>query len=313
MPRQSRPFDLAVRWDCKLEASQATIEVQEPKLALRLEGPPEVLYGKKELYRLKLSNSGNGAAENVMLTLAPMGTGENRPVSHRIASLAAGEQRVLEVELTARETGTLTIQADIKADGGAHAELAERVLVRRAALQIDVEGPTMQYVGAGATYRVCVRNPGNAPAKNVRLSAAVPPGGKCVSSSDGGQVADGGGQVQWTLESLEPGVERVFTLKCSLGLAGPAHMAVSLSADEELTASAEAITRVEAMADLRLDVKEPDGPIPVGEEAVYEVHVRNRGTKDAADVQVFAYFSQGIEPTAAEGGDIPHSPRPGRV
>ena len=242
------------------------------------------LYGKQELYKLKLSNSGNGAAENVMLTLAPLGTGENRPVSHRIASLAAGEQRVLEVELTARETGTLTIQADIKADGGAHAELAEKVLIRRAALQIDVEAPTMQYVGAGAIYRVRVRNPGNAPAKNVRLSAAVPPGGKYVSSSDGGRVADGGGQVQWTLESLDPGVERVFTLQCSLGLAGPARMAISLSADDELTASAEAMTRVEAMADLRLDVKEPDGPIPVGEEAVYEAprpqprHERRRRT-----------------------------------
>ena len=62
------------------------------------------------------------------------------------------------------------------------------------------------------------------------------------------------------------------------------------------------------MADLRLDVKEPDGPVPVGEEAVYEVHVRNRGTKDAEAVQLFAYFSQGIEPTAAEGGTFRIAP-----
>ena len=40
VPRQSRPFDLSLRWDYKPVAmSAATIEVQEPKLAMRLEGP----------------------------------------------------------------------------------------------------------------------------------------------------------------------------------------------------------------------------------------------------------------------------------
>ena len=71
IPRQSRPFDLAVRWEYKPIASQAMIEVQEPKLLLQLEGPREVLYGKKELYRLKLANTGNGNAENVVVTLDP--------------------------------------------------------------------------------------------------------------------------------------------------------------------------------------------------------------------------------------------------
>ena len=69
--------------------------------------------------------------------------------------------------------------------------------------------------------------------------------------------------------------------------------------------------RVEAMAELHLDVKEPQGPIPVGEETTYEVRVHNRGTKAAQDIQVMAYFSQGIEPTSAEG--CPHRIMPGQV
>ena len=67
VPRQSRSFDLAVRWDLQAAGVAGLIEVQEPKLLLQLEGPREVLYGKKKLYHLKLTNTGNGDAENVVL------------------------------------------------------------------------------------------------------------------------------------------------------------------------------------------------------------------------------------------------------
>jgi hypothetical protein len=310
VPRQNRPFDLAVRWDCKAAASQATIEVQEPRLVLRLEGPSEVSYGKKEVFRLHLSNSGNGMAENVLLRLLPLGSGDNRPVSHSIAALAAGEERVLEVELTARQTGVLTIQVGVKADSGAHAEVAQRVLVRRAGLQVAAEGPAVQYVGAAAIYRIHLRNPGNAPARNLRLAADLPAGGKYLAGSEGAHLTTGN-QVQWTLAALEAGTERTYTVKCSLGLPGAARIEVRASADDELTAVSEALTRVAAMAELRLEVKEPDGPVPVGDEAVYELHVHNRGTKEAQDVEILGYFSAGIEPVAAEGAA--YRLGPGRV
>ena len=275
------------------------IDIQEPKLAVHLDGPAEVLYGRKELFKLKVSNTGTGQAENVQITLIPVGTTENRPVSHRMASLAAGEERVMEVELTAHETGILTIQIEAKAEGGAHAELANKVLVRRAALAVATDGPAMQYVGAATTYRIVMQNPGNAAAKHVKLSVSIPPGTKYISSSDGGRLT--GNQVQWLLESLDPGIERAFLLKCNLGLPGDLRLEVNSTADEELAASASAVTHVDTLANLRLEVKEPDGPVPVGEETVYELRIRNRGTRNATGVEVVSYFSSGIEPTTATG------------
>ena len=76
-------------------------------------------------------------------------------------------------------------------------------------------------------------------------------------------------------------------------------------------AAAEAITRVEAMADLRLEVKDPEGPVPVGSDATYELHLRNRGTKAAENVEVLAYFSSGVEPVSADGQT--HHISPGQV
>ena len=92
IPRQSRPFDLAVRWDYKPVASQAMIEVQEPKLVLQLEGPAKSSTAKGTLH-LKLANVGTGDAENVVITLIPIGTGENVPATQKIGVLAAGEEK----------------------------------------------------------------------------------------------------------------------------------------------------------------------------------------------------------------------------
>ena len=86
---------------------------------------------------------------------------------------------------------------------------------------------------------------------------------------------------------------------------------VDAMADDDLTASANTVTRVESVANLTMDVKDPQGPVPVGEEVTYEVRVRNRGTKEAMGVEVFAYFSRGIEPTGAERA--PNRLGPGQV
>jgi uncharacterized repeat protein (TIGR01451 family) len=311
IPRQSKPFDLAVRWEYRPISSQAMIEVQEPKLALQLEGPREVLYGKKETYRLKLMNVGNGAAENVALMLMPIGGGENVPATHKIGILAAGEEKVLDVELTARQAGNLTIQLDARADGGVHAELAEKVLVRRAELKVDVEGPKMQFVGATTSYVIHVRNPGSAPAKNVNVSIVLPAGSKYLAGLDGVQPDVTGSRLYWTIKTIAPQVDQMFMLKCSLGSAGVSRVEISAAADDELTASANTVTRVEAVADLTLDIVNPKGPVAVGDEAVYEVHVHNRGTKAAEGVEVFGYFSRGIEPVSAEG--VANRMGPGQV
>ncbi|MBN2578011.1 MAG: hypothetical protein JXB10_03390 [Pirellulales bacterium] len=311
IPRQSRPFDLAVRWEYKPVASQAMIEVQEPKLEMQLDGPREVLYGRKELYRLKLANTGNGVAEGVVIKLLPVGAGENVPAEYPLGALPAGEAKTIEVELTARQAGDLKIQVEARGETGVHAELSEKVLVRRGGLDVMVEGPQRQFVGATATYIVCVKNPGNAPTRNIAFSAVLPKALRYVGGIDGARSDRTGGEVQWLLGTLNPQTERTFHLKCTLGAAGVSRLKISASAEDDLTVAAAAVTRVEAVASLELDVKDPGGPVPVGEEAEYTISVRNRGTKKAENVEVIGYFSRGIEPIRGEGN--PHRISSGQI
>jgi uncharacterized repeat protein (TIGR01451 family) len=311
IPRQSRPFDLAVRWEYKPIASQAMIEVQEPKFSLQLDGPREVLYGKKEVYHLKLSNVGNGTAENVTIMLMPVGAGENTPAMHKLGMLAAGEEKVLDVELTARQAGNLAIQVEAKADGGIHTEVNEKVVVRRAALKVDIDGPKVQFVGATANYAIRVRNPGTAPARNLHLSVTLPAGAKYLSGIDGANYDAAANKLEWALDAINPAAEQNFSLRCNLGTTGLCRVFLSVSADDDLATSAIAQTRIDSVANLVMEVRDPEGPTPVGEESAYEVRIRNRGTKAAENVEVFAYFSRGIEPTRAEGA--PSRLGPGQV
>ena len=99
IPRESRPIDLSVRWDYKQAGSQAVIEVQEPKLAIRLEGPRKVLYGHTETYKLRVSNTGTGDAENVVAKLWPLGLGDSASASHNFGTVGAGQDKWIEVEL----------------------------------------------------------------------------------------------------------------------------------------------------------------------------------------------------------------------
>jgi uncharacterized repeat protein (TIGR01451 family) len=300
VPRESRPFDLGVKWTYRESASQAMIEVQEPKLTLNLEGPREVLFGKKEMYKLRVTNVGNGDAENVVIKLYPVGTGLGSAASHNFGIVPAGQERSIEIELTARQTGTLAVKLEVACDGGRRVELAEKVVVRRAALDLEIAGPKRQYVDAPVAYRLRVNNSGSAAAPDVLLTAVLPSGMKFQSASNDGQLDTDGRRIRWKLDALRPGDEKSVDLKCTLVQSGPARLQLDC-ASEDLTTTAMAVTEVDAMADLAMDVTDPVGPMAVGQEATYEIRIHNRGSKVAEDLELAAFFSQGIEPTNVEG------------
>ncbi len=176
VPRKSKSFDLAVQWTFTPPSSHAHVEVQEPKLAMNLAGPEEVVFGQTKIYKLTLSNPGSGDAENVNIELAPLGDQTAGVTRHTIGAIPAGESKVIEVELTARNPGKVVIKALATADGDLSAEVAEEVLVRRAGLELAAVGSKLKYAGTVGAYRIAVANPGNATAENVQITATLPGG-----------------------------------------------------------------------------------------------------------------------------------------
>ena len=301
IPCDSRPFDMAVGWALAPGQSLAQILVQEPKLAMHISGPVQVQYGETDTFAITLSNPGNGIADNVVLNLLPADADQEPVGSRKIGSLAPGDRKTVELELTAHQAGQLEIRAMAKADGGLQTQSEHTIRVCRAVLDVRVTGQPHAYTGKDATYKLQVDNHGDAAATDTIVSATVPSGAKLVSCSDGGHFDPAEQQIYWKLGDLSPDITHECEFRCILTTAGNNRVEVSATAAADIEAIGHVVTEVEAVADLRLLVNDPQGPIGVGDDVCYEVKVINRGSEVARNVRLVGYFSNGIEPVSVTG------------
>ena len=115
-------------------------------------------------------------------------------------------------------------------------------------------------------------NAGNATAHGVQLGAKLPVDAKFLSCTGGGQKDAGASSIHWTVPDIQAGGEQVFELKCELQKTGANRIHASVLAEGGLRDANFASTEVEALADLDLDVRDPKGPMPVGDRQVRNGH-----------------------------------------
>lgn len=296
IPRENRAFELGLTWAVQPVSAVAAIAVQQPQLALSVAGPKDAKYGESVTLLITVANPGTGDAENVTVRLT---TGSNAPETIPVGLIPAGQQKQIEVQMTANQAGSIAISSEATADGDIRAENATELLVKRAEIQLAVTGPEKAYTGSPVTYQVRVSNTGTAASEDTTVQVTLPVGAKLEAGTEGSQSTDAG--LVWKAGLLPPGIERVFEVQCELSTAGENRFEVKVAAAGGLSANALATTEVQALADLKLSVAEPQGARRVGEEVTYEITVANRGSKAAEEIQLLVQFSEGIEPLATEG------------
>ncbi len=296
VPQTADPIALNVEWTQAPPRVSAQVEVLEPKLAMELKGPKDVLYGQTAVYQIIVSNPGTGDVEGVVVDL--ISDDADPSDAKPLGTIAAGQQKVIEVSMTASQAGPMAMHFAAKS-GALVAEAREEVMVRRANLELNVAGPQLVFAGADATYKVVVTNTGDAPAEDVHLGTLLPEGSEYLGGLSGVQPKSS--QLVWSAGNLAPGKSAEFEFSVLMNTAGTFDIEVQTKADD-LTDVAMPSTKVEAVADLKLTVNDPQGPKPVGEEVTYEVTLTNRGTKAARKVAVVVNFSEGIEPISVAGG-----------
>ena len=315
VPHSGRALQLGVNWVHAPVGTEAIVEVQEPKLELAIDGPSDVLFEKPTRYRLTLSNPGTGAAEQVTLKLLPPGGDASSVTTHVVGPLEPGVRKVIELELTPREAGDLQIKASAEALGDLRTEVVKQLACRKPELEIDWRGPSDKYAGTTSTYYFRLRNPGTAATEPLVCTFQLPKGVKLVGASKAGNGRSFDkkqNKVTWKLAGLKPQEKRFLRVECQLDKPGLNVMPLVVqTASGGLRDGKTVQTNVVALADLKLEVADPKGPLPVGESAIYEIHVVNRGTSSAEGVNIVALFSEGIDPTAVEGA--PFAIRDGRV
>ncbi len=305
IPRKAEMFDLGVEWSFVPRTGLAHVTVTEPKLEMKLSGPNDVLYGEKAIYHVTVRNPGTGTAEHVSVMLPEALGGERAS----LGNIPAGAEKNFQVELFARTGGNLDLSATAAADGNLQASVDRKIQVRRANLEVTIQGPPMKYSGTAGQYDITVTNNGDAAAADVIAALALPPGIKYLNGLTGVKEIESG--LRWPVGTLNAGDKRTFTISCQLDSAGDLQIEAGARGAGDLAASGACITHVETIADLVLSVIDPKGPLPTGEKITYQIHIKNRGTRSANDVNLVMQFSEGIEPTKADG--LKHKIVPGQI
>lgn len=300
VPHQGDPFNLGIQVTQAAFEAKAAVHVAEPKLNMELSGPKEVFYGKQEIFRLVLHNPGDADAEDVTLSLAAANPGEQPPPPTQLGDLKAGAKKVVELELTARKSGHLNIKAETTAFGGLKAVVDESILIRKAELEVAVGGPKYRYAGTEAEYGVTLDNPGNTSAHNLQVVALVPEGASFVSGSQGAEFDAERRKVVWRVAELPAEKQHELNFVCRLSKPGLANIQAAAMADGGLKNAGSTETKVDTIADLNLEVRDPRGPIPVEKPITYEIIVSNEGTKTAKNIEVVGVFSSGLKPVPAQ-------------
>lgn len=298
----SRHFELGANVIYSEMLSSASIAVLEPKLSLAIEGPRDMRYGETSLFKLVATNTGTGPAEQVSITIMPIKEGQQPTTIDAIGTIAAGQNKVIELELTAKQAGTLRIDAQTTANGDLKADAGHQVMVRRAKLELAASGPSIRYAATEAVFQLSLRNSGDAEARNVEIEAQLPEGARFVKASEGGRLDEANRRIVWQLNQLEMGAELDLQATCVLEAEGENQLIAKVISEGESELSHRVTTRVESVADLKLHVSDPKGPIPVGEEVTYEFKLVNRGTKAAQGVRLSVRFAESMQPTSIVGG-----------
>lgn len=288
--------------------NSAVTQITAPKLDVAKTGPADGLVGVPITYQITVTNSGSGAATNVVLsdTFDQALEHEQRtnPVELRLGTLSPGESKTIPLSLMPRQAGRLVNRVRATADGGLAAQAEHTVSVRQAQLSIAKTGPSARYVDRPATWDIRVSNPGDVPLANVVVRDQLPPELTFTSATEGGQFADG--QVVWNIGTLQPREQKLvqLTTKCAQMTPRALNVAVA-TADPGIRVQAEAGLEIRGLPAFRLEVVDVDDPIEVGARSTYKIEVHNQGTLPGNQVQIVAKVPKEMRILKADGPTKP--------
>lgn len=290
-------FALGVEWTVLPQNAEMKIEVQQPQLAIAVEGPSEATFGKPQIYRIRVRNTGNAdvKAVTVAMSAEPYGTNQSE-----IGDIAVGSERIVEVELTFQQSGTLPIVATATSTlSKLEVKNAIDVQVRQSELIASWSGPTEFYQGSVIDYEIELSNIGSIPATGTHCIIQLPAGVDVVSLPPG--AVRNGEFIKWEINRIAPQEKLTVPLRLTMSKIGDNQLVFTGHCSSASETKAIFKTNIDAIVDLHLTVVDPPAPAPVGQPVVYEVIIANRGKKSATDVEVIAQFSEGIEPVRVEG------------
>lgn len=267
----------------------SSIDVVQPNLQLALSGPAEVLACDDIVMQYRVTNSGNGTAENVVVrNFLPENLTTDKGYSSfqlKVGTLQAGESRDLTATLKASEKGEYLNKAVAVADGDLKAESnSVNTVILQPALEISSRGPARAFLGRPITYTIEVKNTGDGLAADTIVESILPANATLARTPQGAKKE--GNKVIWDVGSLRPQEGRTASLTLSSMTEGNIQLLARSRAYCASPETASTRTVLRGIPAILLEVVDKVDPIEVGQEGTYEIRVTNQGTSPGTNIQV---------------------------
>jgi uncharacterized repeat protein (TIGR01451 family) len=267
----------------------ATVKVVEPALALTKTATAQALKCDEVVLRYTVTNSGSGAATNVVIKDSlPNGlamSNGSKAVNIPVGTLAAGESKAYEVRANASSTGEFMSPASASADGGLEADADRTTTVITAPeLAVAVECSETQFLGRNFTYNYSIENNGDGVANTATASATIPAGTTVVRASNGGRVV--GSNVVWDFGSMNAEASKNFSMTVAASNTGRYTSTVTGNASCADSVSDRCTTEVKGIPAILLEVVDITDPVEVGQNTTYVITVTNQGTAADSNIQI---------------------------
>lgn len=285
-------------------AASARTVCTKPEIAIEVSAPRSVMVGDEVPLKIRIFNSGTGAATGVYLTeVVPAGMehAAGGELEYEIGDLQPNETRELELSLRAVKPGPCTNLIQGKGDGRVAAETKTQFDIVAASLAVDIEGPKRRFLDRQATYTVSLTNPGTAAAREIELATYLPRGMQFIDADNHGEYDSETHSVRWLLEELPPQQRGSVTLTALPVEPGQQLFRVESTADRGISARKEEAVLVEGAVSLVFQVVDTVDPVEVGGETEYEIVVANQGSKEATNVQLSVTLPEGFKAADADG------------
>ena len=275
-----------------------------PRLEVETESDPRAIVGQEAIYKIRVHNRGDGAAEQVVLSvevpnwidirqpdvsagttsIVPRSdTKEVRDFTWKISRIEAGSDTLLVLRLVPQQRKSIDLK--IRYDFFKPAAVT-KLIVQEPIIEMELEGPDEVLWGTKVGYRLLVRNTGNGDAENVKLEL----------------LQTGSDMKSCELPLLKAGEEQVIDVDVWTGK--QEHIDINIQATGMYDLETKVSKRVKVMRpNVLMTVDTPTVQF-VGSSAEFVIKVRNVGNAPAKDIELAATLPLGARfDSCSEGGE----------
>ena len=280
---------------------EIAINVRQPELDVQVSGPQRMILGESESYTIKVTNIGDGIANDIRLTSElPEGLTKLRANNTTIESLGPGKSAQIQIFAQAVQSGTKDVKFNL-----ASAELEP--VVRKASiavvqpeLEVAATGPSINFLQRNGVYQVEINNPGQVDCTNVNVELNIPEEMSVTTISRQAQYNEGSRRLSWNLNQIPAGQNEVIQFKAKCIEEGQHSCSIFVNSDQTVEKEFRISTMVATRADVSISISNDNGPIQIGAPTIFEIVVENRGSRIASDVEISVELPVSVAPGVSD-------------